>query len=303
MKKRVFIDTDITDDIDDIWALVLALNIASFDIIGISVSVGNTLEKARFVACLLTQLNHHHIPIWIGEQQDQSKNFHADYMKDFKLEDYQGAVYHALDNMDDVLDFHKRITIIGLSPLGTVKAMYQKFPILKKNADLIIMAGAMYQGYLFDEKPGAEYNIIADIHAARSVFENVKHVTICPLDVCRHIIIKDHDYLALKKSDKKDINVLLENYFLWDETYVGGAIKFPKETSSTILYDLAPILYLYDPSLFKTKEVTFDVTDQGETKVHKDGKYTQEAVIEWQGGNIPYDLIVQLYLGETNEKT
>ena len=65
-KTPVIFDTDICDDIDDTWALVLLLKCPEFDVKLITTTVGDTRAKAKVVAKLLEIADRTDIPIGIG---------------------------------------------------------------------------------------------------------------------------------------------------------------------------------------------------------------------------------------------
>ena len=251
MKQNIFIDTDICDDIDDLWALILALNVSQFHIIGISLAMGNTLEKAQFMAKLLSDLGRTDIPLFVGAQTDDRPNFHEAYYHDFNLTNYQGKIYDGLDHTEDLFCQYQQITILSLAPMRNVQTMFEQNKDLSSKASVIVMGGALRRGYLFEERPGPEYNILMDLKAAKYVFKHAKNCILAPLDVCREFIIKGRNYDRIKTSHKQDLSILIENYKLWDKTYEGGAIKFDVNTSSTILYDVVPIVYLLHPDYFK----------------------------------------------------
>ncbi|MHC4286219.1 MAG: nucleoside hydrolase [Planctomycetota bacterium] len=67
-KIPVIFDTDICDDIDDTWALVMLLQSSEFDIKLITTAVNNTPEKAKVVARILEIAGRTDIPIGIEPQ-------------------------------------------------------------------------------------------------------------------------------------------------------------------------------------------------------------------------------------------
>lgn len=65
---------------------------------------------------------------------------------------------------------------------------------------------------------------------------------------------------------------MIENYEIWHRDYVGGAIKYPVETSSGILYDLLPVYYLRFPEHFEGEKLKISVTDEGRTVESREGR-------------------------------
>ena len=52
-RQKVILDTDIGDDIDDAYALTLALHSPEFEILGVTTAWGDTALRARLAARLL----------------------------------------------------------------------------------------------------------------------------------------------------------------------------------------------------------------------------------------------------------
>lgn len=300
MKNQIFIDTDICDDIDDLWALILTLNIKNIEILGISISSGNVYEKTRFVAKLLTLLSQGSIPLFMGKSTNNQVNFHQEFIGNFSLEDYQGNIYNGFDALSIELKNIAEFTLVAIGPLTNIESMIKENYELMNKAKIILMGGAFYQGYLNESKPGAECNIVTDIDAARFVLSQLKNVVICPLDVCRDFVIDGEDYKRLLSSLKLDITLLIQNYFLWDKTYIGGAIKYDIYQSSTILYDLIPFIYLINPDLFESTTIQYEISNQGITTVTDKGNLQHLVLVNWNNFEEAHRLVMNFYLGGNN---
>src|SRR5712664_2618179 len=64
--EKVIIDTDIGDDIDDAFALALALRSPELQIIGITTTFGDTETRAKLVDRFLTEADRPEIPVAAG---------------------------------------------------------------------------------------------------------------------------------------------------------------------------------------------------------------------------------------------
>ena len=62
----VILDTDIGDDIDDTWALVMLLGMPQMDLKLVVTDYGNTPERTRLVAKILQRLGRTDVPIGTG---------------------------------------------------------------------------------------------------------------------------------------------------------------------------------------------------------------------------------------------
>src|SRR5271167_396691 len=64
--QKVIIDTDIGGDIDDAFAVALAVQSPEFRILGITTASGDTTMRARLVTRLLNETGHKEIPVAAG---------------------------------------------------------------------------------------------------------------------------------------------------------------------------------------------------------------------------------------------
>src|SRR5262245_26985702 len=78
----VILDTDIGDDIDDTWALVLALKSPDLDLKLVVTDYGNTEQRARLVARVLELAGRTDIPIGIGSKENDEPGPQAEWVKD-----------------------------------------------------------------------------------------------------------------------------------------------------------------------------------------------------------------------------
>src|SRR5262245_54731073 len=65
---KLILDTDIGDDIDDAWALAFVISYRNFAPLGITITHGNTPERARIACKLLHMVKRDDIPVFIGRQ-------------------------------------------------------------------------------------------------------------------------------------------------------------------------------------------------------------------------------------------
>src|SRR6201993_5647180 len=65
-REKVIIDTDIGDDIDDAFALALAVRSPELEILGVTTNFGDTEARARIADRLLGEAGHPEIPVAAG---------------------------------------------------------------------------------------------------------------------------------------------------------------------------------------------------------------------------------------------
>src|SRR3954463_13133297 len=81
----VILDTDIGDDIDDTWALVMLLKSPQFDVKLITTTNGQQDYRARLIAKLLTVAGRTDIPIGLGAGESKQEQKQLAWVKDFPL--------------------------------------------------------------------------------------------------------------------------------------------------------------------------------------------------------------------------
>ena len=266
--RQIIIDTDIGGDIDDIWALVLMLSTNLFDVKMISVTQGDIDYQVKLVAKILKLLNKTYIPIARGLTNHLQDIIHPQkrWVADFELESYDGKIYDSYQEAyEEVLYSEREVTLVGLAPFTSLATI---IPILKKhNIKVVQMAGSINIGYFDKETPSLECNIVSDIEAAKAFLSSGLDITLLPLDVCNKLLMVKDNYKAIRNGVTPHCKIICENYDIWQEDYVGGAKKFDIENSSSILYDLAPVLYLLFPQNFDVIEKNVYVDDRGYTLI------------------------------------
>ena len=92
-KIPIILDTDIGSDIDDTWALGMALNCPELDIKLITTATGDTIYRAKIVAKYLEEVGRSDIPIGIGPQHKMIRKPQNKYVKNYNLEKYPNIIY------------------------------------------------------------------------------------------------------------------------------------------------------------------------------------------------------------------
>ncbi len=267
-KIPIIIDTDIGDDIDDIWALGLAIASNMFDIKLISVCYADIEYKTKIVYDIITKTKNDKIALAKGVEILHNLNPpHYQRVKDLKGSAFEDAPKSIAEQVKQgVRD------IIALGPLDNIARFVTQYKDLKDKCRIIIMGGSIYKGYINQTAPCAEYNIQVLPKAFQTVLNSGFEIILAPLDVCRDFIIEGRHFAALKDSSNTVINIVLDYYQEWHKNYQGGAIKYDQKISSGILYDILPILYLIDPDNFIESDKKIICTKAGYTKLRFYGK-------------------------------
>lgn len=278
--KKIIIDTDIGMDIDDTWALLLFLSSTLYDVSLISITNGDIDYKTKLVAKILKELNMTHIPIAKGRSNEKDELIYPQkrWIEDFDMGDYEGVVYDSYEEAyQDVLgNSLSEYTVVSLAPYTSIVGVLDLLE--RHKCTVVSMAGSIYKGYLGHDYPEAECNIVSDIDAAHKILSSNIELVLLPLDVCRELLIKDENYQLIKNSNNISAKIAMDNYCVWQEDYVGGAIKFDYNTSTSIIYDLIAFWYLSFPQNFDVRYLTLAILEDGKTVVSDQGKKTLVAL-------------------------
>src|SRR5579863_4889090 len=144
--QLAIIDTDIGDDIDDAFALALALQSPELKILGVTTAFGDTELRARLVDRYLAAVGRKDIFVAAGVATPHDNVFtQAAYAQQ------EPARKHA-DGVDYLLEQIKRhpgqITIIAIGPQGNLAAAIQRdAATFRKVKRVVLMGGSIERGY------------------------------------------------------------------------------------------------------------------------------------------------------------
>ena len=278
----VILDTDIGDDFDDTWALVLLLKSPQFDLKLVTTTAGKAEYRARLVAKLLTMAGRIDVGVGLGAGGRTGTGDQESWIADFKLGDYGGKVYEdgvqaLVDTVNAQAARGEPVTIIGIGPLQTLGEALTRSPDLARNANFVGMLGSVRKGYGDSPKPVVEYNM-SFVPGDQKVFTAPwRSFAITPLDTCGLVSLRGAPYQNLKQSHDIMVRALLENYHIW-ATH-GSAKGCSDATGSSTLFDTVAV-YLADPgpkSLLNLETFNIAVDDKGMMRIDPAGIKTTVA--------------------------
>ena len=265
----VILDTDIGDDIDDTWALVLALKSPELDVKLVVTDFGNTEHRAKIVARLLEIAGRTDIPIGIGIRENDALSPQSEWVKDYDLSKYPGRVLkdgvQAL--IDTVMGSSEPITLVAIGPPPTLKAALEREPRIAGKLRLAGMYGSLKLGYSGKPTPAPEWNVRASPAAARALLAAPWADAIStPLDTCGLVVLKGERYARVRDSKDPLLRALIENYELWCPRLAWCAKeKDIVATRSSTLFDTVAVYLAIARDLVRTEQLGVRVTDEGMT--------------------------------------
>lgn len=242
----LIISTDIGDDVDDAFALALALRSPSLNVTGLIASWGDAPLRARLLERLLQAAGRPGIPVAVGRSTASTV--------DFSQSRWAGkgpAPAAPVDGADAILDQARRnpgrTTLLVLGPLTDAAHAFDRDPAaFGKLKQIVLMGGAVREGYgRSDDRapapPVPEYNIAADIEAARKVFSAGVPLRVFPLDATK-LRLQEDERVSLFAHGDALTDALGQLYWQWRDA------DQPWASATPTLFDVVPVAALIDPS-------------------------------------------------------
>ena len=277
-KTPVILDTDIGDDIDDTWALVMLLKSPDLDLKLVTTTCGKAEYRAKLIAKMLTAGGRDDISIGLGEGGRGGGGQLDAWVKDYKLGDYRGKVHQsaAAAIVEMIESSPEPVTIISIGPSHTLAAVLKAKPQIASKAYFVGMQGSVFKGY-DGGPPEAEYNVKSNVAAAQQVLSAPwKKITITPLDTCGRVTLSGECFQKLIKCNEPLVKAMLENYRIWSKKNRVSDLQ-----SSSILYDTVAVYLAYPQTpLLRQQPLSISVTADGVTKVDPRGRPMSVAT-EW----------------------
>jgi purine nucleosidase len=264
-KEKVIIDTDIGGDIDDAFAVALALRSPELEILGVSTVSGDTVARAKIVDRMLGESGRSDIPVaagtattsqflilppgLIGLQRRYGE--HGQYAR----KQHPPAVEFILEK---IRLFPGQITLVTIGPLSNVGALIERdiatFRSLKR---VVMMAGWVRPvsdrtGEVSD--PAPEYNIASDVRAAQELFASGVPIYVMPIDSTSNLVLDEVSRRELFSDGTPVTDALALLYVLWDG-------------STPVLFDAMAVAYASNPQLCPVVPMRINVNNSGITQV------------------------------------
>lgn len=279
-RKKVIIDTD--PGIDDALALMYAFSSPELEILGITVSAGNTsLERTAKNALKIGDLAGSPVPVYKGAERPLRKEAYIsgethgeDGLGDANLPESDRAP-EDMRASDFMLEMARKypgeVTIIALAPLTNLAEAIEKDPkAMKQIREIVSMGGAVATGNM---SPVAEFNYWFDPEAAKIVYDFDVPVTMIGLNVTTRVLFTPIDFSFIEKLEGNFAKTItrIQKY------YVDFYWKWEK-TLGCVAHDVLAVAAACDPSLVETVHCHVDIATDGITR----GECVADLVDAWK---------------------
>jgi purine nucleosidase len=186
--EKIIIDTDIGDDVDDAFALALAVKSPELHVLGVMTTFGDTETRARLTDRFLGETGRSEIPVLAGKatatKNPMSQRWYAEGGRLGKAP-HGDAVEFLLEQ---IRKYPGEITLIAIGPLMNVGAAIDKDSgTFRKLKRVVLMGGSIRRGYgdlgyTAPVPPMPEWNILNDVASAQKLFVAGVPLFVMPLD-------------------------------------------------------------------------------------------------------------------------
>jgi quinoprotein glucose dehydrogenase len=255
--EKIIIDTDIGDDIDDAFALALALRSPEVQILGVTTTFGDTETRAKLADRLLGEAGRHNIPVAAGAPTPVKSTFTQRAYAEgghFARASHPAAVDFV---REQIRRYPGEVTLVAIGPLMNVGALIQKDPeTFRKLRRVVMMGGSIERGYGdpygAPTAPQPEWNILNDVSSAQKLFAAGVPIYVMPLDSTQLKMDEvKRAFLFRQGTPLTDALTLL--YHEWGQ-----------ETPT--LFDPMTIAYIVKPELCPVQPMHIRVDEKGLTR-------------------------------------
>jgi inosine-uridine nucleoside N-ribohydrolase len=256
--EKVIIDSDIGDDVDDAFALALALRSPELEILGVTTTFGDTELRAKLADRFLGEAGRSGIPVATGIPTHANNQFtQRPYAEGghFAKAKHVSAVEFLLDQ---IRRYPNQITLIGIGPLTNVGAAIEKDPAtFGKLKRVVIMGGSIKRGYGdvgygTPSPPQPEWNILNDIPSAQKLLASGVPLYIMPLDSTQ-LKLDEVKRAFLFRQGTPITDALTILYHQWGQ-------------QTPTLFDAMAVAYAIAPRLCPVEPMHISVDEKGFTR-------------------------------------
>lgn len=272
--RRIIIDCD--PGVDDAAAILLALASPELDVLGLSVVAGNVpLAATTRNACKIVELaGRRDLPVHAGcsgpllRRQIFGKYAHIGAFSDELVPPptvslQQGhAVAFIVDAALAAAAAGETITLCCMGPLSNVALALTHDERVARGIDRIVMMGGAFSE-LGNRAPWAEFNMLADPHAAEIVFTSGVRIVMMPLDVTFRALMTEEHLAALRRRAGAAGEALANLISAFDRS---DPRRFGRPGGP--LHDAMVIAWLLRPDLFRGRPAAVGCATQGLTSGH-----------------------------------
>jgi len=255
--EKIIIDTDIGDDVDDAFALALAVRSPELQILGVMTTFGDTETRAKLTDRFLAEVGRAEIPVLAGKPTTPKMPMSQRHYAESRFA--KGSHGDAVDFLlGQIRKYPGEITLIAIGPLMNVGASIDKDPgTFRELKRVVLMGGSIRRGYgdlgYTPPVPAMpEWNILNDVSSAQKLFAAGVPLFVMPLDSTQ-LKLDEVKRAFLFSQGTAVTDQLTILYHLWGQ-----------ETPT--LFDPMTVVFVLRPDLCPVQGMHIRVDEKGYTR-------------------------------------
>lgn len=246
MTTPLIIDTDVAlgawhdgrpRDIDDGLAIIEAMNLDAFNLIGITTVFGNApLTDTTRIANELVKLKGVSVPVVAGAAEALPQRGDL------------GEPNDAVRFLANALQ-HRALKVAAIGPLTNIGLLAAHYPEQMANIEELVIVAGRSPGrrfYLGDAGPVQDFNFENDVRAARLVLEAGVPTVLAGFELTSQVVITERDLTTIAARGTPTADYLHRNSIDWVRYWIR---TFPVDTGFHP-WDSAALAWLLNPELF-----------------------------------------------------
>lgn len=275
-KIKIILDTDIGDDIDDAFALTMAVNADEIELLGVTTVFRNSLKRAQLAKRLLRSLSCNVevykgidepikqiiddlIPEHIKKKEEKDKyNKYMPPQCDETLDNEKISDIDAITFMRDQIEkYPNEVVLVGIGPLTNIASLLTNYPEVKQKIRKIVIMGGWAT-----KRDYPEWNIFCDPEAADIVFNSEVLLEAVGLDVTLECSLNEKDLEELNSIKEQTVSLISKLMDMWFEHYefdtpvMHDPLAITTLFADTVVYEKKNIQVQLDNERGKTFEVS-----------------------------------------------
>jgi purine nucleosidase len=265
-RRPVILDTDIGGDIDDAWALAFVMRSPALELLGVTISDGNTPARAPIACKMLHVDGQGNVPVAVGRQTTKDPEYQFTWAEDFTTK-RPISTSAAQFIVDTIRQRPGQVTLLAVGPLQNVADALRIEPKLPSLVKRVVLMSGSIGASAWSSGPIPEWNVVRATSDAQLVYSAGLPMTIVPLDSTTYVQLKDDERERVRKHKSPLSGALEALYRLWIET----------PTSRMTLHDQMAVAETVRPGAFfgTCAPLSLIVDGEGYTRVNAErGKPT-----------------------------
>ena len=258
-KQKLLIDTDIGDDVDDAFAIYMAMKLG-VEIVGVTTCFLHAEQRARLTKKLLKAFGgeYDNVPVYAGHSipLDTRRESYpmCQYTPDLECREYQPDSTDPDKAVDFIIsccqEYGEELTVVAIGPFTNIAKALEKDPhAFDRIGKFVIMGGAYFKQY-------ADWNVICDVPAADMMFKSIPNIHAIGADVTHKTWLTGHAKQRILEyaGDDAAAHLVSELYEKWCASH--------DKSARTALHDPLAIYYVAHPEVCEmTKQRILVLTD------------------------------------------